>query len=111
MYWRDIVTLKAVTDGMDEDGFPAESITETTVFADVTSTKRSEFYSAKQAGVDLAITVKLRAADYNGQERLSYEGKEYKVERAYTEAREYYELNCSEFREPTAKSESEEAGE
>ena len=28
-----------------------------------------------------------------------YEGKEYKVERAYTEAREYYELNCSEFRE------------
>ena len=72
MYWRDVVTLKAVTEGRDADGFPKETITE---------------------------TVKLRAADYNGQERLSFEGKEYKVERAYTEAREYYELNCSEFRE------------
>ena len=26
-------------------------------------------------------------------------GKRYKVERAYTEAREMYELNCSEYRE------------
>ena len=94
MYWRDVVTLKAVTEGRDADGFPKETITETTVFADVSSTKRSEFYAARQA-----LTVKLRAADYDGQERLSYEGKEYKVERAYTEAREYYELNCSEFRE------------
>lgn len=99
MYWRDVVTLKAVTEGRDADGFPKETITETTVFADVSSTKRSEFYAARQAGISLALTVKLRAADYDGQERLSYEGKEYKVERAYTEAREYYELNCSEFRE------------
>ena len=90
MYWRDVVTLKAVTEGRDADGFPKETITET---------KRSEFYAARQAGISLALTVKLRAADYDGQERLSYEGKEYKVERAYTEAREYYELNCSEFRE------------
>lgn len=92
MYWRDVVTLKAVTEGRDADGFPKETITETTVFADVSSTKRSEFYAARQAGISLALTVKLRAADYDGQERLSYEGKEYKVERAYTEAREYYEL-------------------
>mgnify|MGYP004665619009 CR=1 FL=1 len=94
MYWRDVVTLKAVTEGRDADGYPKEKITETTVFADVSSTKRSEL-----AGISLALTVKLRAADYDGQERLSFEGKEYKVERAYTEAREYYELNCSEFRE------------
>ena len=88
MYWRDVVTLKAVTEGRDADGFPKETITETTVFADVSSTKRSEFYAARQAGISLALTVKLRAADYDGQERLSYEGKEYKVERAYTAARE-----------------------
>ena len=43
MYWRDVVTLKAVTEGRDADGFPKEAITETTVFADVSSTKRSEF--------------------------------------------------------------------
>ena len=44
MDWRDVVTLKAVTEGRDADGFPKEAITETTVFADVSSTKRSEFY-------------------------------------------------------------------
>lgn len=38
MYWRDVVTLKAVTEGRDADGFPKETITETTVFADVSST-------------------------------------------------------------------------
>lgn len=103
MYWRDVVTLKAITEGRDADGYPKEEVKETTVYADVSSTKRSEFYAARQAGISLAITVKLHAADYDGQERLSYEGKEYKVERAYTEAREYYELNCSEFREPMSE--------
>ena len=29
-------------------------------------------------------------------------GKEYKVERAYTEAREFYTLACSEFKEASA---------
>ena len=51
MYWRDVVTLKAVTEGRDADGFPKEAITETTVFADVSSTKRSEFgYLARANG-------------------------------------------------------------
>ena len=27
MYWRDVVTLKAVTEGRDADGFPKETIT------------------------------------------------------------------------------------
>ena len=30
MYWRDVVTLKAVTEGRDADGYPKEKITETT---------------------------------------------------------------------------------
>jgi SPP1 family predicted phage head-tail adaptor len=101
MYWRDIVTLEAVTHGTDAEGYPSEAVEATDVFADVQSAKRSEFYAAKQIGVTIAITVKLRAADYTGQERLVWNGKRYKVERAYTEAREMYELNCSEFREVT----------
>lgn len=99
MYWRDIITLEAVEPGTDGEGYSKEKVTTTEVFADVQSTKRSEFYKAKQIGIDLAITVKLRAGDYDGQERLVWNGKRYKVERAYTEAREMYELNCSEYRE------------
>lgn len=101
MYWRDMVTLEAVTHGVDAEGFPSESVTQTEVYADVQSVRRSEFYAARQIGVDLAISVKLRAADYNGQERLVWNGTRYKVERSYTEAREMYELECSEFREVT----------
>ena len=106
MYWRDVITLEAVQHGTDAEGYPTETVEATQVFsdlfADVQSTKRSEFYKAKQIGIDLAITVKLRAADYGGQERLVWNGKRYKVERAYTEAREMYELNCSEYREAEA---------
>lgn len=99
MYWRDVITLEAVEHGTDGEGYPKETVTATECFADVQSARRSEFYKAKQIGIDLAITVKLRAGDYDGQERLVWNGKRYKVERAYTEAREMYELNCSEFRE------------
>ena len=99
MYWRDAVTLEDVTHGADEEGYPKEAVEETEVFADVQSVRRSEFYAAKQIGVTLAIAVKLRAADYAGQERLVWNGTRYKVERAYTEAREMYELECSEFKE------------
>lgn len=99
MYWRDVVTLEAVTHGTDTEGYPAETVVSTEVFADVQSVKRSEFYAAKQIGVDLAITVKLRASDYDDQERLVWNGKRYKVERAYTEAREMYELECSKYKE------------
>ena len=99
MDWRDVVTLEAVQHGTDDDGYEKETVTSSERFADVQSTRRSEFYKAKQIGVDLAITVKLRAGDYDGQERLVWNGKRYKVERAYTEAREMVELNCSEYRE------------
>lgn len=102
MYWRDTVTLEAVTHDMDEEGYPKETVTETEVFADIQSVRRSEFYAAKQIGITLEIAVKLRAADYDGQERLVWNGKRYAVERAYTEAREMYELECSEFREVKA---------
>ena len=95
MYWRDIVTLEAVTHDVDKEGFLAETVTKTEVYADVQSVKRSEFYAARQIGIDLAISVKLRAADYTGQERLVWNGTRYKVARSYTEAREMYELECS----------------
>ena len=79
MYWRDVVILCAVVTDTDADGYPAEVVKETRVFADVQSVKRTEFYAAKQIGIDLAITVKVRYGDYGNQERLLFSGKEYKV--------------------------------
>ena len=75
MYWRDVVILRAVVTDTDADGYPAEVVKETRVFADVQSVKRTEFYAAKQIGIDLAITVKVRYGDYGNQERLLFSGK------------------------------------
>ena len=43
MYWRDVVTLRAVVTDTDADGYPAEVVKDTRVFADVQSVKRTEF--------------------------------------------------------------------
>ena len=48
------------------------------------------------------MCIRDRYGDYGNQERLLFSGKEYKVERAYTDAREFYTLECSEFKEASA---------
>lgn len=96
MYWRDKATLIAVTTTKDADGYTTEHETRSSVFVDVQSVKRSEFYTAHQAGIKIAIVFLVRAADLGNAERVEYGGKSYKIERAYTKAGEIYELNCSE---------------
>ena len=108
MYWRDVATLVAITKEPDDDGYKTERETRTEVFVDVQSVKRSEFYAARQSGIKIDLVFLVRAPDYSGEERVEYEGKPYKVVRAYTKAGEIYELNCSE--EPVAPA-GEEAGE
>lgn len=66
------------------------------VFADVKSVKRSEFWAGRQSDVELVLTVGMRACEYDGERLLDYNGKRYRVERAYTADGENIELNCSE---------------
>lgn len=99
MYWRDEVTLEAVKHVTGPQGYHMDDVQTTTVFADVQNVKRSEFYAARQIGVNLSITATLRAADYADQERLVWNGKRYKVERVYSQGGENVELNCSDFKE------------
>lgn len=108
MLWGDEVTLEAVERNVGPTGYPQEKVTETLAFADVQAVKRSEFYTARQAGVNLSITVKLRAADYSGQERLVWNGRRYQVERTYSKGGDDIELNCSDFKEAQAQGSGEE---
>lgn len=99
MRFREVVTLIDLQVGKDADGYdlPAEE-TRTEVFADLQSVKRSEYYSSRQAGVELALAFLVRACDYAGQRYLECDGKRYKVERVYSKDGELNELNCSEVR-------------
>ena len=96
--FRDEITLVEVGRTQNKNGYAVEAERRKEVFADVQSVKRSEFYRSLQAGRELSAAFLLRACDYEGQVRVDYDGKRYKVERAYTKDGELMELNCSEYK-------------
>lgn len=98
MQYRDVAELIAIERAQNENGYQVETETRTEVFVDVRSIKRSEFYQSLQAGRALSLAFLVRACDYAGQERLAYDGREYRVVRTYTKDGELLELNCEEYR-------------
>ena len=96
MLYRDIVDLITLEQTQDQDGYMTNTETSATVFADVNSASRSEFWEAYKAGLEIAISVTMRFEDYSGQKLLDHNGKRYKVERTYSVDKERIELNCSE---------------
>ena len=76
MYWRDIITLVSYDAADDGEGYTQETEKRSQVFADV--------------------VFLVRAADYQGETRIEYNGKSFDVVRAYTKAGEVFELNCAE---------------
>ena len=96
MYWRDIITLVSYDAADDGEGYTQETEKRSQVFADVQSTKRAEFYAARQAVDKITVVFLVRAADYQGETRIEYNGKSFDVVRAYTKAGEVFELNCAE---------------
>lgn len=94
--FRDVAELIAATVTEDKDGYDVAAETRTTVFVDVQSVRREEFYRSLEAGRALKAAFLLRACDYGGQERLEHNGKRYRVVRTYTQDGELLELNCAE---------------
>ena len=81
--------------GTDEDGFDIDNITRYEVYASVKSVKRTEFYSAMQAGMKPAIMMSVRTEDYEQTKHIvdktavyaqavELDGAEYNIIRAYT---------------------------
>ena len=64
--------------------FDAATETTTTVFAEVRSVSRREFYEAKNADINPELVFVLTDyADYAGQKVFLYEGKRWRVIRTY----------------------------
>ena len=102
MNWSDEITLVTETKETDDEGYRKTARTRRRiVFANVVSARRSEFYAAKQAGTNIAITFEVMGADYRGERIVEYthpntrKKTRYTVERDYTANGEKYELNCS----------------
>lgn len=98
MPWSDVIYLVELEEGTNEYGFPdtVESA-KRRVFANKKSIRSSEYYQAKQSGIDLVFTYEIRSIDYNGEERLYLSEDEdadfFEIERTY-EKSEFIELVC-----------------
>jgi hypothetical protein len=76
-------------------GFPTESNTDVTVFANVLSVARSEFFSARQAGINAVISFEVHVEDWSGQTVAIYATKEYDIVRAFQKGEGIVVLTCS----------------
>ena len=94
--WNDELILKSITYTEDEIGnqIPIES--SNTVFCDVKSISRSEFYNASVAGLKPSLTFIIKLYEYSEETMLEYNSKQYKVIRNYRKNSEEIELTCEE---------------
>lgn len=95
MLFRDVLELISVTNSKDEMGGNVEVKNNRQVFANKKSIRQNEFYQAHAAGLKPEIMFEVRSIEYEGEESLSYEGKEYSILRTYDKNGEIIELVCS----------------
>ena len=95
MRMLDEITLIAKITTQGSDGYPTETTTSTTVYADVRSVGYREFYSAQADTMRAEIVFLVNPDDYDGQTQLTYGSKKYHVIRTYTAPRGYTELHCA----------------
>lgn len=95
MFWNDQITLVKENYDFDEIGNQIPSgETRNTIFCDVRSITRREFYDAAVAGLKPEIAFAIHNDEYQGEKKIEYQGITYKVIRTYTKDFEELELIC-----------------
>lgn len=95
MYFSDRITLRAVVNSVDADGYPTPTNTDTSVWANKKSVARSEFYAANANSIDMTQVFEVHVEDWANQTQVLDGVKVYKIERAYQKGLGIVELNCS----------------
>lgn len=70
--------------------------TSKSVFADVKSPTRSEFYQSYKAGLKASVVFKIYTDELGDAEFVEYRNKRYKIIRTYMTDVNYTEITCSE---------------
>ena len=96
MYFSEKVTLRTEVITVDEYGFTSTENVDVEVWADKKTAKRSEFYSAHSAGIEVSAVFTVN--DYSDQKILIHDSKEYNIIRSYRKGEGEYELTCSDRR-------------
>jgi len=68
-----------------------------TVFAELKSVNRLEFYQSAQAGFNPVLIFVIRLLNYNDEKKLKYKTKNYRIIRTYSTDNINLELVCEEW--------------
>jgi SPP1 family predicted phage head-tail adaptor len=94
MFYRDVITLIAVTQTTNSIGDPVQTKTKRDVFADRQGVRQSEFYQALATGIRPELMFVIKAIDYSQEGLIEYNSKEYSVIRTGNKDGENIELVC-----------------
>jgi SPP1 family predicted phage head-tail adaptor len=93
MLYRDVIDLITVTTTQNSIGDNIYTNTYSQKFANKKSVRQSEFYQAMNNGLKPSLLFEIRSIDYNNEESLRYNSKEYTIIRTYDKG-EITELIC-----------------
>lgn len=95
MRWSDVIYLIGEVHGENEYGDPvAVDGPPREVYANRKSVRQSEFYQAAMTDLRPEIMFEIRSAEYEGEPKVRFEGRDYSVIRTYDNG-EITELICS----------------
>ena len=88
----DVLALVTETNVQDDYGVWRKSTTESTVYCQVESVTRQEFYDAGRNGLNPEYKFVIFVGDYAGQRTVKYNGDYYAVYRTYLAKNDNLEL-------------------
>ncbi|GHU92951.1 hypothetical protein FACS1894208_01260 [Clostridia bacterium] len=96
--WCDRITLIAFTESQNEAGYTEREETgQRPVFADKRSVYQSEYFAARNQGLEISIVFIIYKAEYGGEKTIEHEGVRYSVVRTFADRKniDLIELHCS----------------
>lgn len=94
MYSDIVYLISEETTGTDERNDPVITKTEKLVYVDEKGVTQTEFYQSKAQDLKPSFRFEMRRIDYEGEERLKYNDKEYDIIRTFAKNKDFIELIC-----------------
>lgn len=95
MWSNELTLIQEPPTTYDDIGNPIPGVpVETIVFCEVNSIGRNEFYNASLAGLKPSLIFTIHAYEYNDEEKIKFNEKNYKVMKTYLKNTEELELTC-----------------
>lgn len=92
----EVIRLVAYNQTQDSLGVWVKSPSATDVYCDVVSVSQTEWYEGSRNGLNPSLRFTVFRYDYNGEESLIYNDKQYRIYRTYVGRNETIDLYCEE---------------